>query len=243
MIKEKHYVIGDIHGEYDMLIALVEKLPQNARLIFVGDLINRGSQSREVVEFVRNNAFAVVRGNHEEYLLKYGKLFLKNVESKRGYSAIWPYRNISSSLRSYGVLHKKSLRVIYNKEGIMQLKNDMAWMAKLPLCFEMGYIKGYSLPVVITHGSIDKYWLFKDSDPDYFAFHALNNRYDPSSTAPIFNIYGHRPRNEVYFGSNFVSLDTGCGRGENRKLSAYCIETKEVFDVHKWELEYEQIAS
>jgi len=131
------------------------------------------------------------------------------------------------------------MRVIYNREAIKKLKDDMAWMAKLPFCFEMGYIKGYSLPVVITHGSIDRYWLFKDSDPDYFAFHAINNRYDPSPNAPIFNIYGHKPRDEVYFGSNFVSLDTGCGRGGDRKLSAYCVETQDIFEVSKWELDRE----
>ena len=61
----KHYVIGDVHGEYDVLLALVKKLPANAKLIFVGDLVNRGLQSRDVIRFVRKNAFAVVQGNHE----------------------------------------------------------------------------------------------------------------------------------------------------------------------------------
>lgn len=34
-----HYVIGDVHGHYDTLIALVAKLPRDARLVFVGDRI------------------------------------------------------------------------------------------------------------------------------------------------------------------------------------------------------------
>ena len=38
------YIIGDVHGHYQTLLSLVAKLPQDAKLIFVGDLIDRGSQ-------------------------------------------------------------------------------------------------------------------------------------------------------------------------------------------------------
>ena len=44
-----HYIIGDVHGEYDTLMRLVSKIPSEAKLIFVGDLIDRGSQSVEVI--------------------------------------------------------------------------------------------------------------------------------------------------------------------------------------------------
>jgi len=42
----KHYIIGDVHGEYQTFLALVEKLPKDAKLVFAGDLIDRGSQSK-----------------------------------------------------------------------------------------------------------------------------------------------------------------------------------------------------
>ena len=71
----QHYVIGDVHGEYEMLLALVNKLPKDAKLIFVGDLVNRGLRSSEVIAFVRKNAFAVIQGNHETYLLENAKFF------------------------------------------------------------------------------------------------------------------------------------------------------------------------
>ena len=45
-----YYIIGDVHGHYDTLMRLVDRLPQDAELIFVGDLIDRGSQSAEVVD-------------------------------------------------------------------------------------------------------------------------------------------------------------------------------------------------
>jgi len=228
---KKHYIIGDIHGEYQTLLALVERLPNDAKLIFVGDLLSRGSQGKEVIDFVRQHAFCCLRGNHEEYFLKFGSLFLSEVENQVVESSlIWSYANLKSTLRSYGLLDDGN-RIILNKEAIERMKKDMAWIAKLPAYYEFGWIKGYALPVIVTHAPVDKYWLFKESHPEYFAFHAMNNRYEPSSSAPIFNIYGHIPREEVKLGSNFVSLDTGCGRGADRKLSAYCVESREVISV------------
>jgi serine/threonine protein phosphatase 1 len=41
----QHYVIGDVHGEYDALMRLVSKLPKDAKLIFIGDLVDIGSRS------------------------------------------------------------------------------------------------------------------------------------------------------------------------------------------------------
>jgi len=229
---EKHYVIGDIHGEYQTLLALVAKLPKEAKLIFVGDYISRGKQSREVMAFVKKHAFYAIKGNHEEYLLKFGSLFLEIVENSiENSSPIWVCKMLHSTLRSFGLLSQNGCQIIKNEEGLKELKEAMKWVKSLPLYYEFGYMKGYSLPVVVTHAGVEKYWLFKDRDPDYFAFHAMNNRYDPSSMSPIFNIFGHVPREEVYFGENFISLDTGCGRGADRKLSAYCVESKEVVSV------------
>ena len=53
----------------------------------------------------------------------------------------------------------------------------------------------------------------------------------PSANSHIFNIYGHTNVSSVVIGQNFVSLDTGCGRSDGcGKLSAYCVETKEVVE-------------
>ncbi len=40
------FIIGDVNGHHDALIKLVNNLPSNTKLIFVGDLIDRGSQSK-----------------------------------------------------------------------------------------------------------------------------------------------------------------------------------------------------
>jgi bis(5'-nucleosyl)-tetraphosphatase (symmetrical) len=66
--------IGDVHGCLKELKKLIEKLKphKNDRIIFLGDLINRGPDPVGVVKFVYENNFECIMGNHEyEYLLEY----------------------------------------------------------------------------------------------------------------------------------------------------------------------------
>ena len=85
VIQEKIDIIGDIHGHYAELCKLLEKLgyqfqenrlfhPENRILGFVGDFINRGPQSVEVLSLVKSlheegKAVAVL-GNHEFRLIQ-----------------------------------------------------------------------------------------------------------------------------------------------------------------------------
>lgn len=74
----KRYVIGDIHGCYDELCLLLDKIYDHAageprKIIFVGDYVDRGPNSKEVVEQVmsmqrRGDGIALM-GNHEDMLL------------------------------------------------------------------------------------------------------------------------------------------------------------------------------
>lgn len=75
------YVVGDVHGCREELDRLLSELNPNSGdlLVFVGDLVTKGPDSRGVVDLVRSSPNMLsVRGNNEEKLLR-GKTCLPDL--------------------------------------------------------------------------------------------------------------------------------------------------------------------
>ena len=103
------YAIGDVHGQYDLLRSLIAQIdaddatrePAEVHLILLGDLIDRGPQSAETVEYVRRLAEAnpnvhLLLGNHEE-------VFLAAATGDRGGARSLMAMGGMSTLLSYGL--------------------------------------------------------------------------------------------------------------------------------------------
>ena len=77
------YCIGDIHGCYELLKQLTAQIEEDMHgfigriiVIYLGDFIDRGASSKEVIEFLINNQkdaveYIFLRGNHEQTLLDF----------------------------------------------------------------------------------------------------------------------------------------------------------------------------
>ena len=67
------YCIGDIHGCFNELQALLELIQFDVvqdKLYFTGDLVNRGAESLQVLRFVKQLPHTtVILGNHDLHLL------------------------------------------------------------------------------------------------------------------------------------------------------------------------------
>lgn len=65
------YAVGDLQGCFESLEGLLEQLPEDCRLVFVGDIVNRGPQSLKTLRFVKSlGARArMTLGNHDLHLL------------------------------------------------------------------------------------------------------------------------------------------------------------------------------
>ena len=103
------YAVGDVHGRLDLLedmLAriegdLAERRPKRAILLFLGDLIDRGPASRQVIERLRTYrhphlSTVFLMGNHEEVLLRL-------LAGERGILDSWLRFGGTECLASYGV--------------------------------------------------------------------------------------------------------------------------------------------
>src|ERR1044072_2157129 len=103
-LQKGKWIIGDVHGCWKTLWNLLIKIrgrtnedllfgPKVAeRLVFVGDLIDRGPSSKSVIDFVRRYNVPCVRGNHEDmWLNKYNQYE----------SGIWVRNGGNTTLVSY----------------------------------------------------------------------------------------------------------------------------------------------
>lgn len=106
------YAIGDIHGRNDLLVELLKDIKQDcgprvrtgddrAVLVFLGDYVDRGGHSRQVIEHVMalrdSGVYEVhaLKGNHEEAFLR----FLGEAE----FGPAWAQHGGAETLTSYGV--------------------------------------------------------------------------------------------------------------------------------------------
>jgi len=93
------FAIGDIHGCLGPLRRLVERLPAEKPLVFLGDYVDRGPDSAAVLRYLQNLArerpCRLLKGNHEELML--------NAIADAGAIDLWLVNGGGATLRSYGI--------------------------------------------------------------------------------------------------------------------------------------------
>lgn len=102
--KKRIMAVGDIHGCYDLLMELMNKInfnPTNDILIFLGDYIDRGKDDYAVIEYLFNlrkenlSSVFLLKGNHEQM----AELALKNPPDKSrcgGYNSYSDNANVDN---------------------------------------------------------------------------------------------------------------------------------------------------
>ena len=240
VVNVNYCIVGDVHGEYKALLNLIAKTPLNSKLLFVGDLIDRGMESAKVVRFIRNNKIQCVQGNHELMMIDFGIKFINDIENDKCIEQenTWLQHGGKETLLSYGLISIKNNKMIphpFIKDFIFQFKDDIEWMKELPLYIELDVTHKSRRKVVISHSAITSVWKLRTSEEHQkrFSNTTLWGRVKPIDTEPIFNIFGHTPQQySIDIDKHYVNVDTGCymktesGYGV---LSAYCIETGEVY--------------
>jgi len=221
-MKKRLFAIGDIHGCYDSLRELIEHkivIRKSDKLIFLGDYIDRGHKSRDVIDYIiglqeKNYDVTALIGNHESMLLE----TLVN----EGFLPEWNRNGGSATLKSFGIRSLKQLDKSY-----------------------IDFFKGLQYYCLIDnflfiHAGFNDYL----SDPFEDKYPMIWSRRE-NYTNPVLKdkiiIHGHTPvmeltcRQEIQNKNQVINIDTGCvyaGIEGYGRLSAYNPYSGELLSVY-----------
>ncbi len=202
-------VVGDLHGCYDELLALMERvgLGGDDRLVCVGDLIVKGEKNREVLELFRTDArLSSVIGNHDRAVLEY-----------------WKGARTAEELKPPQLKCAEQLEAGRDRYA--------AYLDGLPGYIDLGshvvVHAGLRPGVALAEQSLDDLTALRTLGPDRESREGTPwyEVYDGEKTA----LFGHWPSGTPRRGPRAIGLDTGCVYGY--KLTAYVVETGEFHSV------------
>ena len=217
MTNPRRIVIGDVHGHYDTLIALLDSISPNDddEIYFLGDLIDRGPKSAEVVEFIIRNQYQCLRGNHEEMLLDVVGDGQVAVELYQG----WLYSGGHATVASYD-------------SKIPQEHID--WMKSLPLYLDLG-------DVWLVHAGVDPNVPLENQGSERFCwiredFHAAKEAYFEDKLiitghTITFTFPGVDP-GQIAAGPGWLDIETGAYHHSSGWMTALDITHGKVFQAN-----------
>lgn len=215
----RHYAIGDVHGRDDLLQRLLERIAADrvhrggdrAVLVYVGDYIDRGARSAEVIDRVMRGVegfdTVCLKGNHEQMMLDCMR------EDADEDWTIWLENGGDETLASLGLPRQRDPIALAAALGAKRL----AWLDGLKISYRAG-------PYLFVHAGVlpgrpldqqlekDMLWIrrrFLDSEVDHGAI----------------VVHGHTPSEDPELRANRINVDTGATlRG---KLSAVALALAE----------------
>jgi serine/threonine protein phosphatase 1 len=190
--------VGDVHGRLDRLDRVLRQIPAERTLVFLGDYIDRGPDSRGVVRRLmrleQQRACVVLCGNHEEMMLD---------ALDDAFVTDWLANGGDATLRSYGVSTPRQLAEELSRE-------ELTWFHGLREHWE-------TEEFVFVHAGI-----MPDGPEATDRETKLWERIAPDEpfgySKPV--ICGHTPYRSPIRGPDWINIDTGCGKLPSAPLTA-----------------------
>jgi serine/threonine protein phosphatase 1 len=196
-IMDRLFAISDIHGcfkpFYELIVNTIN-LKKSDQLILLGDYIDRGDQSKEVIDFIIDlykEGFNItsLTGNHE--------VMLSNVYHDPDLLPLWLMNGGMSTLLSFGI---RDIREIDN--------HYLEFFTMLEYYKILGNI-------VFVHAGFDDFAINPFSEKQSMVWDCRLSYNNPLLSGKKI-IHGHRPKPVSYVKklinekSNVISIDTGC---------------------------------
>lgn len=174
---DTHAIIADVAGQYDALMRLMVRIPKHLKVISVGDLMDRGPKSFEVMEFFYNNPqYIVLNSNHAHLMLDY--LTMGHYYP----SGCWYSNGGGATVRSF---EKNGC----NLEDETEAQKWIDWMKSHP--------NTYETPNLFVSHAFFANWMFaKGLGPDNYGGYAIEesilwNRTPPKPMDNKYQVCGH----------------------------------------------------
>lgn len=211
-------VVGDLHGQLDLLDKLLLELGDRP-LVVVGDVIDRGPDTRGVVARLIERGAVGVRGNHEEWMLAW----LRGDGLDR--YAIRPKMGGLAALRSYGAMEQTHAALESQAWRIpdehRQFFEELALVGDLRVEGAAYWLVHAGLPAHVSFEGVayDQIvpWLARHHGKEL-----LWGTNEPEAIPPVDRpvIMGHLVRDEPLDTGDVLAIDTGAGTVVNGRLTA-----------------------
>ena len=210
---QRVYAIGDVHGRADLLKILLTKIHADAlggdykgrpKLVFLGDYIDRGFQSREVIDILLGDLMSpfdtyFLKGNHEAAMLQ----FL----SEPGMGPRWIEHGGAETLVSYGVRPPRS-RTATDDWAIASQELKRA-LPREHLQFLMGLQVSLRIgDYMFVHAGV-RPGVELDQQSEYDMLWIRDAFLNDTRPLGAVVVHGHTPASQPHRDSRRVGLDTG----------------------------------
>ncbi|MEQ9001531.1 MAG: metallophosphoesterase family protein [Coleofasciculus sp. B1-GNL1-01] len=214
----RRIVIGDVHGHYDTLMTLLDAIApsKDDQVYFLGDLIDRGPQSSQVVEFVKQSPYPCLLGNHEQMLLEIlgqGEIYGPALQA-------WLYSGGHSTINSYG------------ENGVRQ--DHIEWMRTLPTHIDLG-------DTWLVHAGVHPRLPLEKQTTEQFCwirdeFHSIQEPYFTDKLIIIghtitFTLPGVQP-GRIAQGRGWLDIDTGAYHPKSGWLTGLDLTNSRVYQAN-----------
>ena len=211
------FAIGDIHGCLKQLTSLLDKIfnhfnfnKKNDLLVYLGDYIDRGPNSKDVINHILklqkekvNSIFLM--GNHEQIMIDF-------VFNKINNLRYWLNLGTDQTFKSYKIEIAEFIKDGFEDDKMDKLRNVLLnklsnehihFLKNLKLSHSMG-------KYLFVHAGINPEKALKDQVKKDFLWSRSDQFFDKNFKFEQIIVHGHTPEKEVINFPYRINIDTGC---------------------------------